>query len=92
MIGERVVLKERVAKWMLDHPDIYEYPNGTMDDSYETETLMHLMCCIGVPMTGAVVTQGADDCWGVQWKIGKLTAFYYVQRRNFEVETKNGNR
>lgn len=85
MIGKKVRLKKSHAKWHLDHPEVYQKPNGAMDICYEPETLIHLMCCMGVPITGWVTSEGGSrGVWGVTWLVGNLSAFYYVDKNHYE--------
>lgn len=83
MIGKTVQMKPVIAKWHLDHPEIYGYTAG-VDDSYETETLIHLMCAFEIPVTGKVIRKG-HDCWYVKWKIAGLSTSYHIDRRHFTV-------
>lgn len=87
LIGKRFKLSERLAKWHLDHPQIYfRHYNDDEFREYERETLMHLMVCFGVPMVGKVVCRGSmDDTWGVEFKIGKLKTMYFVETKDLEV-------
>ncbi len=87
-IGDKVQLKPSYAKWYLNHPDIYVNGYDEVDRFYEKETLMHLMCCLGEPIYGVVTKNGSMRCYGVKWKIGNLSAFYFVTKRNVEVVCK----
>jgi len=87
MIGKTVQLKTCVAKWHLDNMDVYTscLSNNTPEE-YDEEIQMHLLCCMGVPMTGKVTRAGADkNVYGVKFRIGKLETFYYVEKKDIEV-------
>ncbi len=87
--GLLVKLNKRIAKWHLEHPDIY-YRGGELRSEdvelYERETLMHLMSCMGVPMIGRIVRPG-NDCWLVKFRIGNLTTSYFVDSEDIEAAT-----
>lgn len=84
MINQKVKLKSSYAKWHLDHPEIYEI-NGKMDELYETDILIHLVCCLGEPVYGRIIkaSRTMNKCWLVKWKIGNLSTQYYVERHHF---------
>lgn len=84
MINQKVQLKPSYAKWHLDHPEIYEV-NGHMDDKYENDTLIHLICCLGEPVYGTIIRKGNDNCWLVKWKVGNLSTQYYVERHHIDI-------
>jgi len=85
LIGKKVQLKKRYAKWHLEHPEIYSLPLGGVDNSYEPETLMHLMCLFDVPVTGVVTGRGHLDCYGVAWKVAGIKSHYYIDPKDFTV-------
>jgi hypothetical protein len=84
MINQKVQLKQSCAKWHLEHPEIYGF-KGALLDPYETDTLLHLVCCLGEPVYGKVIAKGNSGCWLVKWEIGDLSAQYYVARHHFNV-------
>lgn len=83
-IGTKVQLKQSQAKWYLDHLDIYFRPDGTFDDYYETETQLHLLCCLGEPVYGTIKGYGID-CYLVEWECGSYSTTYYIEKRDFTV-------
>lgn len=83
MINQKVQLKPSYAKWHLDNPEIYGF-KGALLDLYESETLLHLVCCLGEPVYGKIIAKGNSGCWLVQWKVGNLSAKYYVDRHHFD--------
>lgn len=81
-----VRLNPRYARWHLDNPEVYESPSGRVDSEYETETLIHLACCLGEPVYGVV--DGVNVCgeekyYHVYWKLGNLKMDYWVERKDF---------
>lgn len=84
MINQKVKLKPSLAKWHLDHPEVYEF-NGQFTGNYETDTLIHLICCLGEPIYGKIIREGNSGCWLVKWKIDDLSAQYYVSRHHFDI-------
>lgn len=85
MIGKKVQMKVSNAKWYLDHPDIYEiFGKIECVEEFDIETQIHLMCGLGVPVTGKVLSKG-NGCWLVQWSVAALRATYYIDRKNFTV-------
>ena len=85
MIKTRVKLKRSFAKWYLDNPEIYKYSNGKVSMDYETDTLIHLICCLGEPVYGTIIEKGSHGCWLVKWKIGKFSTEYYASKRHFDI-------
>ncbi len=83
-VGTKVLLKKRLAKWYLDHPEIYT--NGlTWDKDYEEETLLHLICCMGVPLTGIIICPASmKNTWMVNFKCSGLTMSYVVENKDLE--------
>lgn len=85
MIGKRVLMKRKNAKWYLEHPEVYHvHVAGNMDEDYEPETLLHLVCALGEPVYGIVIDEG-NDCWMVSWRVGSLSATYLIDRTSFTV-------
>lgn len=85
MIGKKVQMKVSNAKWYLDHPDVYELCGKlACVKEFDTETQIHLMCAIGVPVIGKIIGKG-NDCWNVQWSVAALRATYYIDRKYFTV-------
>ncbi len=87
MINTKVKLKPTLAKWHLNHPDIFVCdPLHPIPKKYEPELLIHLACCLGEPVYGTVIGNGSSkNCWLVKWKIGDLSTQYYVDRHHFDV-------
>jgi hypothetical protein len=80
-----VQLNPKSARWHLDHPEIYEVPGSRkVDLNYENDTLIHLMCCLGEPVYGEVVTKthSNPDTWRVKFKIADLEMQYCVEREH----------
>lgn len=82
-IGDKVVLKKRIAKWHLDTPEVYAAPNGTVDEDYEPETLLNLMCCMGVPVYGKIIRPGTE-CWYVSFKCANIKAAFYIDSKDIK--------
>jgi hypothetical protein len=79
-IGDRVQLKISYAKWHLDHPEIYG--ENSESSSFEEETQLHLVCCLGEPVYGKIIRYGNMDCFHVKWRVGNLSATYYVDPKD----------
>lgn len=79
----KVKLKPSYAKWHLDHPEIYEF-NGEVHEAYEVETLLHLMCCMGVPVYGKILKESKNipKTYKVKFRVGRLSMSYWVERPN----------
>lgn len=82
--GKKVLMKKRIAKWHLETPEVYGALGGKVDDNYESDTLLHLVCCLGEPVYGRVMHEGTD-CYMVAFKVGNIKAAYYINRKDFTV-------
>lgn len=80
-IGDTVLMNVSNAKWFLDHPDIY-FSATSVDPEYETETFVHLVCAMGVPVHGKIIRESrtTDNCWLVKFRVGRSVAEYYCDR------------
>lgn len=82
--GTIVKMKESNAKWMLDHPDIY-YVKGKLRKKdvsfYETETKIHMLCCMGEPIYGIILQCSLPDLgtYKILWAMGSLNTRYYCE-------------
>lgn len=82
-INDSIMLKLSAAKWHLDHPEVYQRPNGEMDDYYENETLLHLVMAMGEPVVGTVIGYGGDsDTYHVAFEAGGIKMAYYAERNH----------
>lgn len=86
-INTIVRLKPSYAKWHLDHPEIYGRSPIEMDDSYESDTLLHLTCCLGEPIYGIVTKKGNSGCWKINFYIDQYSANYYVEKHHVDIIT-----
>lgn len=84
LIGTKVKMKQKIAKWYLDHPDVYVGGGGVIDKDFDTEVQMHLSCCIGEPCIGVISGYG-DNCYKVKWECGPFKAWYYTDRKHFTI-------
>ncbi len=91
-INTKVRLKESCARWHLDHLDLYFVAGDFTrkpDYSYETETILHLICCLGEPVYGKIIEINhfihGPYYYLVQLKIGKYKAKYWVEKKHVEV-------
>jgi hypothetical protein len=87
MIGKKVKLKEKCAKWYLDNADIFFVPGTNKHDkSYDAEMQLFLMCLIGVPVYGIIDRQGANNyTWFVDFCVDGLHSDHYYEEDDFEV-------
>ncbi len=92
LIGKTARLNKNYAKWILDHPEIYEVPGkGLLAKhvvQYEEETLIHLMCLMGVPIEGKILrenTYSPDPALLVKFKIQNLKMEDWVSRNHITV-------
>lgn len=84
LIGKTVTMGKRYAKWHLDNPDIY----GAADYEYkefDTESVMHMLCCMGEPVFGVVIEKGSFGCWLIEYEVAGLKTEYYVERKDFTI-------
>lgn len=83
-----VKMKKSIAKWHVDHPEIYFRLDGTLpiDSNYDTEMQVFLMCLMGVPVLGKVGRPGYK-CYYVDWKVAGLKLGAYFERKDFEILT-----
>jgi len=79
-------MKKSIAKWYVDHPEIYFRPDGTTDINYDDEMQIFLMCLMGVPVLGKVGRPGYK-CYRVDWKVAGLKSGAYYERKDFETLT-----
>ena len=84
-IGTKVWMGERNAEWCLNHPEIYTNVNGVIDECYDSETQLHLMCCLGQKVPGKIVGHGAEGFYHVEYSLDGLKADYYLSERDFEL-------
>ncbi len=83
-IGKQVTLRPSYARWHLDHPELYEGGSG-VDECYEEETLIHLICCLGEPVYGTILAERDFEytwIYEVRFKISNLTMTYWVSARH----------
>jgi hypothetical protein len=83
-LNQKVLLRKSYAKWFLDNPEIYVRPDGTWDEDYENDTLMHLMCCMDIPVQGRIMEVNSfmyePPTYLVAFKVGRLKMSYWVDR------------
>lgn len=85
LIGHKVIMKQNNAKWFLENPEIYVSGSG-VDTEYETETLIHLICCLGESVRGKIIEYNpCGKFYLVKFKVSNLTATYWVERNHIEV-------
>lgn len=88
-IGSKVVMRKSLAKWYLDHPDIFVPPSGIMTaaDLREEAKVYFLCFCAALdePVIGIVVRPGSGDCWGVEFKTPYGYDFAYYDSKNLKL-------
>lgn len=87
MIGKKVKLTKRMAKWLIDHQEWCHTRSGTVfnpDDSYDAEMWVCLMVMGDWAPTGVVIKKGMD-CWGVEFKTPFGKEFSYYSRSDLRL-------
>lgn len=61
-IGTMVEMTSRIAKWTLNHLDIYDSPGGIPDTpQLDASVQLCLMQLLGVPVIGKITAHGANE-------------------------------
>lgn len=81
IIGKTVQLKPGYAKWLLEHPDVYEVAGEIPErllSQYERETKLALCAALGEPIYGVVKSKTALGDFRICFKnnIGKLDCYF----------------
>lgn len=91
-LNTKVRLKKSYAKWHLEHLDVYFVGgdfNKRCDPSYEGETQLHLVCCLGEPVYGKVLRVNTflnlSSTYLVKFKIGKYKTEYWVEEKHVDI-------
>ena len=79
MIGSKVKLTKKYARWYLSNPDIFYTSRGTVNDTCDTIMQASLATLLDVPIVGKVVGIGAEKDFnnGHYYKIEFETVFGY---------------
>lgn len=82
MIGKIVMMRKSIAKWNVDHPEMYLNPaEGTYTKDYYNDMEVYLNCLMDVPVVGVVLRPGSmDKVWQVRFRVSGTnlieTSFY----------------
>lgn len=67
--GTNVRLKTRPLIWMLNNPDTYVKPSGTVDPAYYEYMELATLRLLGWDFDGVVTHQGIVNCVKVKWNV-----------------------
>lgn len=82
--GTIVTLKEKSAKWFLEHPEVFIKPSGVPDKEFYDYMQLSMLRLLGWNFQGEVTHQGNEDCVYVKWKVPRGFKSYtsYFDKHN----------
>lgn len=83
MIGKKVRITKRCAKWFLDNPYVFIRPRGQPDESFDIEMQIHLYVCLGGFIDGRISKLGSKSgriqFYGAEFNTIFGYSFHYFQ-------------